>query len=520
MACFQAWFEKNKSLELVRTRFVTVHGEVWECVRGKVSYTRPAAGTFQWTSAVHAFSILLLQEVARSFANEKSVPARLSGNSGSPASSLDYTIKKQPAWILEMFGWDKEGRGYCASVFSRDNPGQKRAGPVTISFSKQIREQVQFAVYCNGSELRDVECLQQLAKQIEHEWEAAVEQCEKDSASQDATFAKLDRTTLRAMVSAEAARALRNIDIFNPTSLTSHIQSLATHPSFRGLAGKNISLLNSLPHSASTADRLGVGEPDAVIRSEFATSTPLTVAVSSSSAGTFALFRYLKLVKGYNIDIWHNFPHAVDIYDRIFNSGFAHLPDIAALGVGPAGRMIGLGAQAEYRPALMLPSISHRVIAPRQAKRARMQPLGSGKFLLLKDDPTTASFYFDDLLSQGQLDRRMISIQNAECHEIFHSLKDGDETMRAVLWFPFYEINKLYNNCEYLDQKNSRLSDREVLMFAHSSVTERRLRALILALRDAWLTLREGGPAFDFVVDHIAEDSTYRSYVTRFAGMQ
>ena len=100
------------------------------CVRGKTSGPCRSAGTFQWTSAVKALSLLAVKT------RLNPQDALLRGEAHSLAASLDYAISKQPMWLNEMFGWDQKGISFCRRLILRTNPERMRPGPVTLGINQ------------------------------------------------------------------------------------------------------------------------------------------------------------------------------------------------------------------------------------------------------------------------------------------------------------------------------------------------------------------------------------------------
>jgi len=130
------------------------------CVRGKTSGPSRSAGSFQWTSAVKALSVMAV----RTALNPKE--ALIQGEGSSLASSLDYAISKQPLWLSEMFGWDNKGVSLARRLILRSNPERKRPGPVTLGFNQLYMPPSAISIYSHGRPCAS-EQLQLLSAQLE-----------------------------------------------------------------------------------------------------------------------------------------------------------------------------------------------------------------------------------------------------------------------------------------------------------------------------------------------------------------
>ena len=126
-------------------------------VRGKTAGVFTAKGTFQWTSAVRAFSSLAIQTVLhQSQLTSVEIPS-LEGERGSLASSLDYAISKQVLWLADIFGTNSQGNLLANRAFLRSNPNRKRPGPVVIGFNSKFipYNSIHIAVDCHEAPTAD-----------------------------------------------------------------------------------------------------------------------------------------------------------------------------------------------------------------------------------------------------------------------------------------------------------------------------------------------------------------------------
>ena len=119
-------------------------------VRGKSPGAFLASHSFQWTSAVQGLAVLLLKTRAcfiRGYSQPIARQAILLGGAGSLASSLDYAISKQPAWMLDCFGTDSSGSSLLKRVLRITNPNRKRGGNVALAINSKALELEDICIY-------------------------------------------------------------------------------------------------------------------------------------------------------------------------------------------------------------------------------------------------------------------------------------------------------------------------------------------------------------------------------------
>ena len=113
-------------------------------IRGKTGGAFRQAGSFQWTSAVRALSLLAVTAVA--------TPSEglIQGESGSLAASLDYALSKQPEWLTDLFGCDHFGITLARRLILRTNPERKRPGPVVLALNFVYLPVTAIEIFING----------------------------------------------------------------------------------------------------------------------------------------------------------------------------------------------------------------------------------------------------------------------------------------------------------------------------------------------------------------------------------
>ncbi|NDC36656.1 MAG: hypothetical protein EBZ48_01240 [Proteobacteria bacterium] len=130
MTCL--WFDQFPLAQLAKVEFYSAsRKDLRTSFRGKVT-CNSSEGTFIWSHGVRALSLLIVGTKLASILHSPADSTALAGGRGSLAASLDYSLSKAPAWLLDMFGTDASGTSTASSLFRRINPERKRAGPVQI----------------------------------------------------------------------------------------------------------------------------------------------------------------------------------------------------------------------------------------------------------------------------------------------------------------------------------------------------------------------------------------------------
>ena len=132
-------------------------------VRGKTAGAFVASGSFQWTAAVKALSILILKGV---LAKEGASPI-LNGGKGSLAASLDHAFVKAPLWLIDMFGSDANGRPLFRRFVNITNPYRKRPGPVSIALTEKFLKETHISIFLDERELKTADELRSLLNSLE-----------------------------------------------------------------------------------------------------------------------------------------------------------------------------------------------------------------------------------------------------------------------------------------------------------------------------------------------------------------
>lgn len=158
---FEMHFAGGAQTELVETRFnQPMSGVSLVSIRGKSGGAYTRCGSFQWTSGVRAVCVAFLRHMlARRI---EGFPSYFEGGKASLASSLDYALSKEPAWLGEMFGQTPTGGCFGRRLFKITNPNRKRPGPVTIAVNHVLIRAEDVRITLNGQRVENTDGIMKL----------------------------------------------------------------------------------------------------------------------------------------------------------------------------------------------------------------------------------------------------------------------------------------------------------------------------------------------------------------------
>lgn len=512
------YFSGDRALELVRTDFYcSLFGERLQTERGKGNIGA-FKGSFQWTQGVQAVAILVLKTLLSKTPSESE--ASLSGSSSSAASSLDYALSKPPTWMLDMFGCSSSGEPIVRRLFKRVNPEQKLPGPVSVSLNLSFLPQTGIKIFINDTECRDKEKLSALVDALETNWRPARVSLSSRSNGPCINLPSFESqvSLLKSAFESEISHVLGNSEIFTAGGVRRISQRMNQDISLAGLSSpKNRALFSEFVQAKrSSRDRFGF------IEKEFSLLSDLTVAVPIGVPSALAIFSKIKL--SYPIQVDFAYQHALELMHLILRNELDYTPELIVLGTAPAAIFSEVCHTFGYRPLMLLPGMTHRVLKPKKRTLKTNQlkvKRTAHNFLMLNDDPSTSSMYFQRLKAEKKFSSQLLKITHAEPDEVFNAFATGDEDLRSVLYFPYYEMNRVFNGSELVDTPKDISNIKDSVLFIHESADTDplRTRALERVIRDSWLTLRQSPSEVKATVNSLFAQRQFTKYLERSSGL-
>jgi hypothetical protein len=156
-------FVGDEDPALFQTEYI-FDGSCVQAVRGKTSGAFSGQGSFHWSVAVRALSVLAIQTSMVSLGHW--CDPMLVGDKGSLAASLDYAISKETSWLIDIFGVSENKVPHFRRVFKRTNSGRKRSGPVAVALSKSFLRPGAILIRLNSRDLLSIPELESLAVKV------------------------------------------------------------------------------------------------------------------------------------------------------------------------------------------------------------------------------------------------------------------------------------------------------------------------------------------------------------------
>ena len=527
MAQLSLWFNRKDSPELIKTEFYrTKHEQPIIGVRGKSAGAYRNAVSFQWSQAVKALCLLVIRH------KEDPEAARLSGEKGSLAASLDYAISKKPLWLVDMFGCCSKGVAFSNKLFVRTNPERKNGRKVTVAVKSVKLPATNIRIFRGDTEITDREQLLRFADAIDSKPKRSTRPyiniiLPANGHTKTAGHCKPHKlgkekfkSLLKNSIQKEVVRGLRYTDIFNRRKTIKSVNTILEEDLRWANFPKDLKISGHIESNLNTSENLGISSHNGFCRTHLRQEKPFSVCVSPAQIQSISILYYLKHIKKYNISVNFDFAHTFELLKRFESSFYKELPDACITSLVSSRKFFSSPLNREYELFMIMPKVTHKIVAPKPGNKK--VNFSEGNFILEVDSYGTTHLMLERLKQKGEINKKKVSIDQVESNEIPHLLNDADSKVRAVQWFPFYDFNQWIKGCETFDLFDSNSSFVSAVLFIKRSIKKDTLqaRALQVAIRDAWLELRTGGTSLNQVSNIVSNDEKYLKMITRLGGIK
>lgn len=519
------------------------------CVRGG-SLGAVDQRSFRWSQAVQALCLLMLKHASGCLTKGPSLePAAIEGAEGSLALSLDYALGKQPQWLLSMFGADKSGLCYLRRFVQRINPEHKRPGPVQVVLPQRLQgygTEFQVQVFADDEEVHSLASLQELQRRLNL---SVTENKKEHKASTESFTHQLllgagnglptnghinghsngadpgyglfashqGQSFLCQLLFNEAQEMLHSTELFLPHKLDLSLKRITKNSYFQKLVGRNREIPLSLEPSGYASQRIGLAADHAAVGGALR-QEPLRIVVPPVLLGAVVVLTHLRDRHHFPLELDFSFPHATAFLQSLLHGAITELPDACVLTLANTAHLIGAGKRSGFRPFILMPKERYRIVSPVAANATRPS-LGEGEYAFIYDYPSSQSYYFHELQATARVQRKNVSILNIEPWETIGLLRNGSTDLRAILCFPHYAFEQVFNDCVFVDNPADGLKETFLCCSQSLQAKPQLMSALNIAIRNAWLELLEEPPLLHNLVSGLAQDTEYLKMLTRTCGL-
>lgn len=533
-------FEGTSSPQLIASEFANSSLMAsFRCIRGNTP-AAPSTGTFPYSSGVAGLALLTVKScLAAHGSSLDKTSAFLEGGKATLAASLDHSLSKKPAWLMDMFGTDAAGRPVAARLFRRINPERKRSGPVRIMFNPSFLSDCAFQIEIDGVVVTRPALLRQLAHQIESHWDgqarsSPVVLTRKSIAphpcldgiptpTENKSASHRPQRSLASFVRdefvREAGASLFNTRIFEERWVNETTGRLQHNSLVKTIAGKDVAKLNSLTQRRLDGGmRLGTCESVQRLCDTLTRNRPMRVALSCTLVGAISLFDHLADSHSFPFEIKADFLLASDPQRAVESSEGTNRPDLIVSTIMGAAYLLRAYKRLGYEPFILGPGSTHHLLgAPGNRLSGQLQ---RADLYFSNPRPGTGLFYFEELKKAGCISKKHVSLHHMESDEIVLSMRQPHPRECAVLWFPHHVFHRCLNGFVFEDLNTADTYSPTVL-FAHSSLAKQKelLAHVELAIRYAWMDLLEQPRLLEELVDRRLHCKSYKQLIGRACGL-
>lgn len=532
----------NSQLESVEVVGDIADRNIIRSVRGRI-IPLGYETSFLWNNGLRALtSLLLMEHLARRSSPPKPIPS-IRGGTGSFASTLDHALDRNTPWTRDIFGSDKEGTSLLKRFVIRINARRRRHQEVEITLRPEARKRLFIEVRSADSrEISDAE-VREIIKKLDptNSW---------GDDSQIAT--KTPEPPVTTQSSNESARDDKSAllgSIYQNIQVSSDAQSNESPSSsdavnsfkfgFKKEALEVISrpeALNSLlgidevrravghvrfKHTVGARNQTEIGQllcSGELNSQHFADQTPahcrtvvdglgLKFALSPMLIGSVTIFNYLRCILSFNLKLDYQYSHTIDIANDIL--ALRSKADACVVTTASLAKLYNSGQKCEFVPILMMPKVSHRLVAPSSGVKS-----GSTKenleFGFFRDMTSSVWFFYESLREFGKINSHSSTVEMS-VDDISQRLIEDDHSFRALRAFPFFLGDEIIRGCQTFggDQNNTSWG-ATVLMLHNRHATNSAVRdSLIYLIRYGWQQLIAKSSLISLLVDMVFEDPIF-----------
>lgn len=512
-----------------------------QLIRGRTSAGQKRVETFTWTAGVQALCLFFARSLAVAAVAEEleCSEAALSGETGTPAASLDYALSRQSNWLMDMFGCDASGTVLARRFIHRVNPERKRPGPVELRLNTGFLPFAAVSLYVGERKLSEPQELLALAEKISAAFGKKKGRVGQPSAGRAPTEAEQEpvslpsdaeypwpfheqqnRFALVRILEQELSEILQRVNIFSRRHLDRTLEALCDDAVFKEYAGECRGFFERSRASLRPAELFGQTDEHLAEQLASPSGAPIKVCMPAGTTGPLVLVYYLKYFKKLPIEPQFRFVHAGSVLERLLAGTNDEENEISVLSAGHLTHLLRSSLSGKFGTVLLMPPNSFQVVSQNKAngrrRKSRIEELA-----VLGGLTSSSLLYAEQLKAYGHPLGSNVQVRLVDPDEVTTAVLPGNDVQRVVQWFPYYRFSQLLCGAQLLDTSQSGLNLKGNFAVASEAFLRQlsRRAAFETAIRDAWLTLLESPALLRMVLQQMCEEPDYLRFLTRSSGL-
>lgn len=242
----------------------------------------------------------------------------------------------------------------------------------------------------------------------------------------------------------------------------------------------------------------------------------LRLVLSPAHAASLALFAHLKEAEGLNVTVDFKRSHSVEILRQVKRGDLQ--ADGFTLTIATAGGFLVHQQAASHLPFMLMPGMTHGVLAPKQDAISSL-PL-DGEYYLMKETAGTELLVLRDLVRSHP--GASVGLIDAEPDVATEALAAGGRNVRSIIGFPHYEFNVRFNDCLLLPFSAEVSTPTKPIVFflsAEKAANRGYADALQLLVRDSWHKFTQSAETRQRAVSLLLGNPDYVDVLFRITGL-
>jgi hypothetical protein len=519
MSKIALYFLNSPSFGLVAIESTSALSGTTRSSRGLNYIPGVTTACYKWGPGLRAFCLLVVKAYRESLASKKEGRAlngvSISGEGGSMAAALDGSISKSALWISECFGTDSHGDPILRRLITRTNPERKRPGAVGVGISASILNDLELAIFLNGSLANEEGLLSSLEELLISEGQQRVSILTPNKPAIIRNTVDFEPLQFVNCFASHTIRSLLATNIFDSEVIKVRYKNILKSQEFKCLAGNIEKLSAHIANSFDSSERLGLLTESTDFRQVYPKDSPrLKILLPGSHLPVVALLDFMATQKGHPFDLDYRFSHANEIVNLMLSGQELDGVDACVVSLGQLAKIFSSHKPLKYELLMVMPAVELSILkSVNIGKRAKV-----GTVHLLQEGGSSSSIFMKEVQKQSIIKKDTLRFEHCEPQSFANFLGKDCEEDSVVAWFPYSVMLPKITGCSVQSFGELGFKDNFLLLSKRLMKEVKIARALNISIRDSWLQMLENKRTCTETIERLLSTPSYTGALRRWIG--